>query len=71
MLLVTGYESKKMLKNSIGEKLKYRETTALRAEYKSTGTVIVAHRPALGYFNKGREFFAEVTMKNDLIVKVS
>lgn len=71
MILVTAYHSKKELKASIGKKLSYRETSAFGMEYKSTGVFTVAHRPFLGYFKAGREFFAEVTMKDDLIVKVT
>lgn len=69
-ILVTAYASKKELKASIGKKLSYKETSMHGFEYKSTGTFAVAHRPALGYHKAGREFFAQVTMKDDLIVKV-
>lgn len=69
-LLVTGYASKKELQASTGKRLKYIETSMFGAEYKSTGTFAVAHRPSLGYYSHGREFFAEVTMRDDLIEKV-
>ena len=68
-LLVIGYSSKKELKASVGENLKYVETSLFGPEYKSNGTFAVAHRPSLGY-HTGREFFANVTMKNDKIEKV-
>ena len=68
-LLVTGYTSKKELKACVGKALAYRETSVFGPEYKSSGTFAVAHRPALTKF-PGREFFATVTMKNDLIEKV-
>jgi hypothetical protein len=68
-LLVIGYSSKKELKASVGENLKYVETSFFGPEYKSNGTFAVAHRPSLGY-HAGREFFANVTMKNDKIEKV-
>jgi len=71
MIIVTEYHSKKELKASIGKTLKYRETSIHGLEYRIDGTFVVAHRPALGYFRAGREFFAEVTMKNGLIAKVT
>lgn len=70
MIVVTGYISKKDLKTRIGSKLIYRETSLHGAEFKRDGTFPVAHRPALGFQPKGREFFAEVTMKDGVIAKV-
>jgi hypothetical protein len=69
-MLVTGYKSKKELKEAIGQRLAYRETSMLGEEYKSNGSFVVAHRPAVTGL-KGREFFAEVTIENDLIKRVS
>lgn len=68
-LLVIGYESKKALKEHLGKSLRYRETSIFGNEYLSTGTFTVAHRPQITG-GKGREFFATVTMKNDIITKV-
>ena len=68
-MLLALYASKKDLKNSIGESLKYRETSFFGNEYKSDGTFCVANRPSIT--GMGREFFAEVTMKDGLIAKVS
>ena len=62
------YKSKKELKTQIGESLKYTETSIHGPEYKSNGTFCGARRPHIEGF--GREFFAEITMKNDLILKV-
>ena len=62
------YKSKKELKNAIGQKLKYRETSIFGPEYKSNGEFTGANRPQ--YTGFGREFFATVTMENDLIKKV-
>jgi hypothetical protein len=73
-LLVTGYKSKKELNEAIGKKLVYRETSMFGTEYKSDGKVSVAYRPSIAHIGEescGREFFAEVTMKNNLIEKVS
>ena len=69
-MLVTGYKSKKELKESIGQRLVYRETSMFGEEYNSNGSFVVAHRPEVTGL-KGREFFAEVTIENDLIKKVS
>ena len=69
-LLVTGYESKKQLKENIGKRLVYRETSMFGNEYKDNGKFVVVHRPALRIQPKGREFFAEVTMKDGLIAAV-
>ncbi len=73
MMIVTGYASKKELKEAVGQPLKYRETSIFGDEYKSNGSFAVAHRPSLPYAMPGvggREFFATVTMENDLIKKV-
>jgi hypothetical protein len=70
MMLLTGYISKKELKASIGKTLAYQETSMFGAEYKSTGTFTAAHRPRVTGL-KGREFFAEVTMSNGVIAKVT
>lgn len=68
-MLVTGYKSKKQLKESVGKPLRYQETSIFGPEYKETGKFVVAHRPAITGL-PGREFFAEVTMSNSLIAKV-
>ena len=69
-MLFTGYASKKELKASIGKGLVYQETSMFGEEYRATGTFTGAHRPAVTGL-KGREFFATVTMENDLITKVA
>jgi len=69
-MLVTGYKSKKELKASIGQRLSYQETSIFGPEYKSNGSFVVAHRPQITGLG-GREFFAKVTMENDLIKDVS
>ena len=68
MTMIVHYPSKKVLKEKIGEKLVYTETSMFGEEYKSNGTFAVANRPHITKI--GREFFAEVTMENDLIKKV-
>ena len=69
MTMVVRYPSKKELKANIGQPLKYIETSMFGPEYKSNGTIVVANRPHIT--GLGREFFAQVTMTNGLIAKVS
>jgi len=69
MMLLTGYKSKKELKENIGQPLRYRETSMFGPEYLADGTFTAAHRPAVTGL-PGREFFAKVTMKNGLIDKI-
>jgi len=69
-LLIVGYKSKKQLKESVGLPLEYIETSRFGSEYKANGTFSVAHRPAAERYPHGREFFARVTMENNLIKKV-
>ena len=52
----------------MGQPLRYTETSLFGAEYRSTGKFVGANRPHIT--GMGREFFAEVTMVDDLIVKV-
>jgi hypothetical protein len=49
--------------------LKYIETSQFGPEYKSNGTLTVAGRPHITGMK--REFFAEVTMKDDIIQRVT
>jgi|TARA_R110000751_G_scaffold75679_2_gene152353 hypothetical protein len=66
MLLI--YPSKKELKANIGKPLRYQETSMFGDEYLATGIFTGANRPHLT--NIGREFFAEITMENNLIKAV-
>ena len=65
MTLVVKYPSKKVLKESIGQRLKYIETSLFRPEYQDNGTLTVANRPHITGI--GREFFANVTMESGII----
>tara|TARA_B100000242_G_C43017098_1_gene473018 strand:+ start:754 stop:960 length:207 start_codon:yes stop_codon:yes gene_type:complete len=67
-MLVVNYPSKKNLKENVGKRLSYTETSISGNEYKSNGLLTVANRPHIT--GLGREFFAQVTMQNDIIVKV-
>jgi len=67
-MMLLNYKSKKVLKENVGQPLRYTETSLFGAEYRSTGKFVGANRPHIT--GMGREFFAEVTMVDDLIVKV-
>lgn len=67
-MIVFNYESKKALKECIGQPLRYIETSIFGPEYIADGTLTGANRPHITH--KGREFFAQVTMKNGLIERV-
>lgn len=69
-MLIALYPSKKDLKANIGRPLAYRETSLFGAEYQRNGTFPVCNRPTV-VGHKWREFFAEVTMKDGLIHKVT
>jgi hypothetical protein len=68
MTLVVVYPSKKILKENVGKALRYIETSLFGPEYMPTGSLVVANRPHIT--GVGREFFAEVKMKDGLIVGV-
>ena len=63
-MMGANYRTKKALKASIGRPLNYEETSLFGPEYKDTGTFYVVGP-------RERKWFAEVTMKDGLIVKVS
>ena len=62
-----SYPSKKVLKQNVGKPLNYVETSLFGAEYKSNGTFCVVGPCAY----TSRKWYAQVTMENDLIKKVS
>tara|TARA_R110000796_G_scaffold37491_7_gene94575 strand:+ start:650 stop:859 length:210 start_codon:yes stop_codon:yes gene_type:complete len=68
MTMIANYPSKKALKAEIGQRLDYIETSFFGPEYKADGVLIVANRPHITGI--GREFFAQVTMRNNLIWSV-
>ena len=74
-MMILNYKSKKELKERVGEKLDYTETSIFGDEFKSDGTFCGCNRPYSPEYpkfsqRKGREFFAEVTMKNGVIKAV-
>jgi len=65
-MLVARYKHKKNLKESIGKHLRYQETSLFGNEYISDGKFAVVGPGAYD-----RKWYAEVTMCNDRIEKVS
>ena len=65
-MIGASYKTKKTLKESIGKPLRYVETSLFGYEYKPNGKFCV-----VGPSPYVRKWFAEVTMENDLIKKVS
>ena len=65
-LAAAGYKTKKDLKASVGKPLNYNETSMFGPEYKSTGKFAVVGPSAYD-----RKWFAEVTMVDGKIAKVS
>ena len=69
MTLLANYGTKKELKEQIGKELSFKETSFFEPEYRDDGTFVVCNRPSITGF--GREYFAEVTMEDSIIVKVT
>jgi len=67
-MLVFNYPSKKNMKESVGQPLVYIETSIFGEEYRRNGVLVGANRPHIT--GQGREFFAEVTIKDGLIKSV-
>ena len=67
--MILNYKSKKQIKENIGQPLNYTETSIFGNEYKSNGVFVGSNRPQVTD-NEGREFFASVTIENDLIKSV-
>ena len=62
LMMYVLYKTKKELKESIGKKLKYQETSLFSPEYQSNGMITAT--------NPKRSFYTQVFMKNGLIEKV-
>jgi hypothetical protein len=69
MTLVVVYPSKKELKASRGQTLRFIETSFFGREYDPNGRFVVVNRPHIT--GVGREFFATVQMVNGKIFEVS
>ena len=68
-MIIFNYKSKKELKEHVGQRLQYIETSLFCPEYKRDGVLVGANRPHIT--GQGREFFASVTMRDGLIERVS
>lgn len=68
-MLIVHYPSKKALKERIGSRLRYEETSVFGPEYRPTGSFVASNRPTMTGI-KGREFFARITMRDGLIARV-
>ena len=69
-MMILNYESKKELKENVGNRLRYTETSFFGEEYKSNGSFAGCNRPHDPRGTGKREFFAEVTMVDNLISEV-
>lgn len=69
-MMIALYPSKKALKEHIGQRLQYQETSMFGPEYRDNGEFAVSNRPSIAGI-KGREFFATVKMADGLITGVS
>jgi hypothetical protein len=65
-MMGASYPTKKALKENVGQPLRYIETSAFGLEYVATGKFCV-----VGPSPYNRKWFAEVTMKDGVIAKVS
>ena len=64
-MMILNYESKKVLRESIGKSLNYTETSVFGNEYLPDGSFCGCNRPHLTGYK--REFFANVTMQDGMI----
>ena len=67
-MIIFNYSSKQELKENVGRRLDYIETSMFGPEYVTNGVLTGANRPHIT--GKGREFFANVTMQDGLIKAV-
>jgi len=65
-MMGASYQTKKELKAAVGRPLRYVETSAFGPEYKENGKFVV-----VGPSPYQRTWYAQVTMKDGLIEKVS
>lgn len=68
-MLIFDYPSKKALKECIGQRLRYQETSMFGPEYRDNGTLTGCNRPHIT--GHKREFFANVVMEGGRIAKVT
>lgn len=63
-MLTAHYPTKKALKATVGQRLRFTETAIVGSEFKPDGKVLVTNHPK-------RSWYAEVTMEGGLIKKVA
>lgn len=68
-MLIVNYPSKKAMREHIGQPLDFTETSMFGPEYRADGTFTGSNRPHIT--GHKREFFAQITMRDGLIHKVS
>ena len=68
-MLILLYESKKKLKEKVGNYLKFRDPSIFSSDFNNNGVVYGSNRPYLTGYK--REFYANVTLKNGVITKVN
>jgi hypothetical protein len=68
MTMILDYPSKKVLKEQVGQPLKYIETSLSDLEYRKDGTLFGCNRPHVT--GHKREFFAQVVLSDGIIQKV-
>lgn len=66
-MMGASYKTKKELKAAIGQPLRYIETSIFGPEYRSNGTFCVVGPDPY----RNRKWYAEVTMREGKIAKVS
>jgi len=66
MMAASGYKTKKELKEAIGKRLRFQETSIFGPEFNPTGDNFVVGPSAYE-----RKWYAKVTTKEGIIVKVS
>ena len=73
-MMILNYPSKKVLKENVGQELKYTETCTdfgFPAEFRTDGTFTGCNRPQDPRGTGSREFFAQVTMRDGLISSIA
>jgi hypothetical protein len=65
-MLAANYKTKKQLKENVGKPLRYTETSMFGQEYTADGKFAV-----VGPSPYDRKWYAEITMENGLIKRVS
>ena len=68
MSLVINYPSKKVLKENLGNQLRFQDHSITQSEYRNTGVVYASNRPHIT--GHKREFFAQIVLKNNTIISV-